>query len=365
MKPTSANETGGSETGGSETGGSETGSSEYARERKQIERQRQGLLRSVSGLLDVPMTILSFIWVLLLILDFTGGMTESLQLANTVIWTLFILHFALEFWIAPRKLKYLKSNWLTAFALVLPAFRLLRAWRALRLLQTMRFGRSINLLRWMTSMNRGMRATRRTLRERGLTYVLALTVLVIFAGAAGIYVFENPGGGQPTAEPQASASTGIRSYGEAIWWTAMMLTTMGTDYFPRTTEGRILAWVLAVYAFAIFGYITATVASLIIRVDSDKHHAASRRLERRDEIQATLQKLLERLERIEQQLETEHPDGGRRGALPNAASPTTSTPIDDSSDTLTREQLPSAQNPSAQNPSAQNPDVGGSGATPA
>ncbi len=43
-----------------------------------------------------------------------------------------------------------------------------------------------------------------------------------------------------------------------------MMTTMGSDYFPKSTEGGVTALLLAVYAFAIFGYITATVASAII-----------------------------------------------------------------------------------------------------
>lgn len=42
---------------------------------------------------------------------------------------------------------------------------------------------------------------------------------------------------------------------------------MGSDYFPKSTEGRVTALLLAVYAFAIFGYITATVASAIIQHD--------------------------------------------------------------------------------------------------
>jgi voltage-gated potassium channel len=41
--------------------------------------------------------------------------------------------------------------------------------------------------------------------------VLALTALVLFASAADMYAFEN--------EPPA----GLKSYGEALWWTAMVL----------------------------------------------------------------------------------------------------------------------------------------------
>ena len=50
---------------------------------------------------------------------------------------------------------------------------------------------------------------------------------------------------------------GLRSYWDAVWWTAMIMTTIGSDYWPKTTEGRLLALLLSVYAFSIFGYITA------------------------------------------------------------------------------------------------------------
>lgn len=245
-----------------------------------LRRQRRGLLRRISVLLDTPMTVLSFVWLVLMIVEFTQGLSPQLEGANYIIWSAFVLHFALEFWIAPEKLVYLRSNWLTALALLLPALRMVRVFRVLRLLQTARVSRGVRLLRWVTSLNRGMRATQRTMSRRGLRYVVVLTVLVNFAGAAGVYLFENPQAlreaGYPTED---QPDIGIRSYGEGLWWTAMMLTTMGSDYFPKTTEGRIVSLLLAIYAFAIFGYITATVASLIIRVDQDQASGAAQRAE--------------------------------------------------------------------------------------
>lgn len=235
-----------------------------------LHRERRALLQRLSRVLDGPMTALSFVWLGLMIVEFTWGLSPSLETANYVIWALFVLHFVLEFWISPDKRRYLRTNWLTALALLLPALRTLRALRAVRLLMTARVSRGVRLLRWITSLNRGMKATQRTTQGRGLKYVIVLTLLVNFAGAAGIYLFENPAALAESDVGAVSAGSGIRSYGEALWWTAMMLTTMGSDYFPRTTEGRILALLLAVYAFAIFGYITATVASLIIRVDQSQ-----------------------------------------------------------------------------------------------
>jgi voltage-gated potassium channel len=147
-------------------------------------------------------------------------------------------------------------------ALVLPALRIFRVLRVVRILA--HAGRSLSLLRLLTSLNRGMRALERSLGHTGLGYVFALTVLINFGGAAGMYRFENP---QVLREAgfTGDPSFGLHSYGEAVWWTAMLLTTLGSDYFPKTNEGRTLCFLLSVYAFSIFGYITATVARILLK----------------------------------------------------------------------------------------------------
>jgi voltage-gated potassium channel len=107
-------------------------------------------------------------------------------------------------------------------------------------------------------MNRTMNALRRAMRRRGFGYVATLTVIVAFAGAAGMYAFERtaPGGG-------------FDSYWTALWWTAMIITTMGSEYWPKTPDGRVLCLVLAIYAFSVFGYVTATLASFFVGRDAD------------------------------------------------------------------------------------------------
>jgi voltage-gated potassium channel len=120
-----------------------------------------------------------------------------------------------------------------------------------------RAGRGLRLLRVVSSLNRGMQALATSLSRRGFGYVIALTVLVTFAGAAGMYAFESEG-------PDA----GLNSYGEALWWTAMVMTTMGSQYWPKTPEGRVLCLLLALYAFAVFGYVTATLATFFVGRDA-------------------------------------------------------------------------------------------------
>jgi len=219
-----------------------------------LDAERQELTEKLSQALELPMTILGFVWLVLVIIELTSGLSPFLSSVNTTIWMVFIAHFALEFAIAPRKFVYLRRNWLTAVALALPALRVLRIGRVARAL---RATRGFRLVRVVSSANRGMRGIGRVMGRRGLGYVLSITLLVTVLGAAGIWAFEGGSGA-------------IDGFGAAIWWTAMTLTTMGTDFFPTSGEGRMLALLLATYGFAIFGYVTASIASIFVSRDAEE-----------------------------------------------------------------------------------------------
>lgn len=234
-----------------------------------LKNERWELLRQIDEITDKPLTVLSFVWLGLLILDFTRGLTPTLQYFSYAIWALFVIDFLVEFTIAPHKWEYLRKSWLTAIALALPAFRVLAAFRALRLLRAARAARGVRLLRSVTSINRGMRAAGATLARRGIGYVLALTFVATFGGAAGMFQFERPEALVEAGYDAASAEqSAITSYGDAVWWTAMIMTTLGSEYWPRTAEGRLLCVLLSMFAFAVFGYITATLASFFIGQDA-------------------------------------------------------------------------------------------------
>ncbi len=223
-----------------------------------LHRERQTLLAQVHELLDGTMVVLSIVWIVLLVAELVGGgLPPSLDLAVWFVWAVFVLDFALEFTIAPRKTSYLTTHWLTVVSLVLPALRILRLFAALRLLGAARVVRSVGLLRVLTSVNRGLGSLRATAARRGVGYVLAATVLVIAVGAAGMAYFESPAS---LAAEGAPTTLALHDYGDALWWTAYAMTTGATSQ-PATPEGRLLGWLLSLYGLGIFGYLTATLAS--------------------------------------------------------------------------------------------------------
>jgi len=66
---------------------------------------------------------------------------------------------------------------------------------------------------------------------------------------------------------------GLRTYGAALWWTAMLLITVGSQYWPQTPEGQIFCLLLALYGFTVFGYFTATLATFFIGRDAENPEA--------------------------------------------------------------------------------------------
>ncbi len=241
-------------------------------------QEREELLREFEAWMEAPMLVLAFVWLALVVVELVWGENLLFEIIGAMIWVIFLLDFAVELFLAPDKAAYLKRNWLTVISLLVPALRVFRIFRVFRLLRVARVGRGLRLLRVVSSLNRGMKALGASLSRRGFGYVLALTVLVTFAGAAGMYAFEHDSPGGPS------------NYGEALWWTAMVMTTMGSQYWPQSVEGRVLCFLLALYAFAVFGYVTAALGTYFVGRDAENAEAelagANQLTALRDEVRA-------------------------------------------------------------------------------
>ncbi len=220
------------------------------------EVERDETLERLEDWLETPMIVLGFVFLGLVVVDLLYGLSPFLELLSTAIWIAFGLEFLLKFSLAPRKWHFVKTRWLTVLSLILPALRVFRIFRALRVLRVARVARGLRLVRVIGSLNRGMNTLRAALGRRGFGYVLALTTIVIFVGAAGMLAFESDQVG------------GLKDYPSALWWTAMLMTSLGSEYWPQSLEGRVLCFLLALYSFAVFGYVTATLATYFVDRDA-------------------------------------------------------------------------------------------------
>jgi len=224
---------------------------------EQIINERKRLLTSIERLLEAPMIFLGFLWLVLLVIELIWGLSKPLEYSSITIWIVFVIDYFIKFILAPVKVDYFKKNWLTAISLIIPALRVFRIFRFVRLLRGLR---GIRLVRIVSSLNRSVRSLRATMKRRAFGYVFMIILIVTFAGAAGMYAFENP-------------NAGFDSYSMALWWTAMRVITAGNEFNPFTPEGRGLAFLIAIFGYTIFGYVTATFATFFIGRDAEEKDA--------------------------------------------------------------------------------------------
>ena len=217
-----------------------------------VRHERFELLAQVQEILEPVMAALGLLFLVLLLIDYTAtGLSvrnqARLDTALQAIWAIFIVDFAIRFIIAPAKGLFLRQNWFGALSLALPFLRPFRVFRAARAV------RSLSLVRFLGGINRGMRVLRRVTRGRQFAYVGALTVLVVLGGAVAVRFFD-----------RGIENAPIRSFPDALWWSAAMVTTINNEKYVVSGEARVIAILMRVFAVSVFGFITASIASYLI-----------------------------------------------------------------------------------------------------
>ena len=208
--------------------------------------------------IDPLLRALGLVWLALLVVELTRGLPAPLEALSVAIWIAFLLDFVVRFALAADKHRYLRRNWFAGLSIALPALRFVRALRVLRYARLGAVTSSARLVRIVSATNRAMNGLRRTFARRRFGYVVVATGIVAVAGAAGMSAFEGA-----VDHPDAP-----RTFFAALWWTAMLLTTIGSAYWPQTGGGQVLCFLLSLYGLAVFGYITATLATYFVGRDA-------------------------------------------------------------------------------------------------
>lgn len=216
------------------------------------EQERQSLLDQLEEWAELPMLVLGFLWLGVVVVELLWGDIRLLETFGTAIWIVFIAEFTLRLWLAPHKRQFLACNVISLIALIGPAFRILRIFRAVRLTK------GLQLIRVVGAANRGMGALKASMARRGLGYMLLLSLLVLILGSAGMYALE----------PAGADGRGFETYWDALWWTSMLMASLGTEYWPYSAEGRLFCFLIALFGLGFFGYITASFASFFVGSDA-------------------------------------------------------------------------------------------------
>lgn len=168
--------------------------------------------------------------------DLPAGWRQACETANIVIWAVFIADYAIRLLLHPDRPRFLRSHLFDLVVLVLPIVRPLRA------------------LRLVTAVIMVYRRTTTWARGRLAIYVGSTTVLLVFVAALAVLEAER---GDPDSN--------ITTYPEALWWSAVTITTVGYgDHYPATTGGKLAALALMIGGIGLIGFVTGSLASWIV-----------------------------------------------------------------------------------------------------
>lgn len=159
------------------------------------------------------------------------------KVVNYGVWPFFALDYIARIYLASGHRRHYAMR--HALDLVMIALPVLRPLRLLRVVMLLRF-----LNRQATD----------SLTGRVAVYVSGGTVLIVFCAALALLDAE-----------RGKAGANINGFGDALWWAATTVTTVGYgDHFPVTTEGRFVAVGLMLAGIALLGVVTASIASWLI-----------------------------------------------------------------------------------------------------
>ena len=200
------------------------------------------------------LTVMSLAIMALLLLPLAPAELEALRFYDNLICFVFLVDFAMNLAGSHPRSEYFvrRRGWIDLLGSIpslgiIPAFGLLRLFRLFRLARIARLlqGQKKKELIEDILHNRSQYAT-------FITVLLALLVLV--SSSLAVLQFES-------RSPDANITTG----GDALWWSAVTITTVGYgDFFPVTTLGRIAGLFVMLAGVGIIGALASILASLLV-----------------------------------------------------------------------------------------------------
>lgn len=168
---------------------------------------------------------------------------SALEVTGWVIYVVFLIDLVARIivWLPQFRefsgwVGFFKENWLAVLAAALPAFRSLRVLRVLVVLR--------GIYPYVQS----------RIAKVGALVGVALP-LIIYTSSLAVLEAE-----------RRSADALIDTFGDAIWWSLVTVTTVGYgDTFPLTSEGRFVGTFLIFTGIGLFSTVTALIASWVLK----------------------------------------------------------------------------------------------------
>jgi len=206
-------------------------------------------------------------------LNLPADVQQIMRWSDGLICFFFFIDFVIQLKHAPDRWRYFKTwGWIDLLSSIPVA----------SYSQLGRIVRVIRLLRVIRSTRHLVSVYMRNKVKSSFSFVVFVSIMMLTIGAIAILILE-------TDVPDAN----IHDAADAFWWAFVTITTVGYgDYYPVTTEGRVVAAILMTTGVGLFGTFTGFVASWFVEDDSEdqgKHIIANLR----DDVSSLRQEITE------------------------------------------------------------------------
>jgi voltage-gated potassium channel len=182
----------------------------------------------------------------------TQVILNSIELICVLVFT---IEYLARIYVADKKIKFIFSffGFIDFFA-ILPFYLSFGVdLRSLRVLRLFRIFRLLKLVRYNKAMRHFTQAM--LMAREQIVLFMAMTLVLIYFAAVGIYYFENE------AQPEH-----FSSIFESLWWSIVTLTTVGYgDVYPITVGGRMFTFFILLIGLAIVAIPTGIISSSLTK----------------------------------------------------------------------------------------------------
>lgn len=236
----------------------------------------------------------SFVYLAVMLLQLFGHPSYGpvLDAFDWAMSGLFAVDYGLRFYMAPEKRKFFLHVWnladlLVIFTPVIARFTPVQWTGVLRVVRIVRLG---------VIARRVWDGSSHTLRRGQVKWVAVVTGGIVVLSTLTVFA-------QESQHPDSPIQTPF----QALWWAIVTMFTVGYgDTYPHTVVGKVAATVLMFSGIALFGCVTALLASLFVETSTEKQAK-----DQRARMQAQLDDMARQLERIEHLLgDSDETDNG-------------------------------------------------------
>ncbi|MGN0144206.1 MAG: potassium channel family protein [Clostridium sp.] len=207
---------------------------------------------------DALAGIMAIVAIVTVMLSISHSLTEKeayyINIADNIIYLIFVSDYFFRLIISKNKKKFFINNIIDLIA-ILPYGAVF----------SFKYENTIKLVRVITYLFRLIEDIHEIVFTSNLIYALGITIVITIVGSIAIYIVESKN------------NSGMKTYGDALWWSIVTVTTVGYgDITIVTSVGRIVASILMITGIGFLSMLTSTMSTYFFHKYAEKKIPSSK-----------------------------------------------------------------------------------------